>query len=281
MPISEGSSEDITEISKRFDANNGTWITTSMLSDSSITGQTYYIDNTAEITKTLYYASFKLLDDLSLVGNWVGSGDEDSTAVNSGGWLDETNDVLRVTYTKSTGTATITDATTNYGDISAYIGSGCDQGYAMLIMKCSDFSNVTALQLKIGSSNANYRHLTLNGNLTSNSWTANDKFFGLIFDLSAGTDQGTPDGTAIDYIQLNWTVAAGTSQTIDIKDLYICGAEYATVTNETANKVAGSDFNFVRRQRLVFTSESKTIDYEYCFESENESVIKEIIEGGY
>ena len=272
-PILSGSSQDVKSINIRDGTNNGQTVTTGIDSAGNIIEETEYDGTSIVAVKNLYYASFKLLDDLDTIGNWVGSGDEDSTAVNSGGWLDSTTDVLRVTYTYGTGTCTITDATTNHGDISDYIGAGCDEGYVMIIMKYSDFSNVTALQLKIGDSSANYRYLSLSGSAVSNSWVSNDVWVGLVFDLSTGTDTGTPDGTAVDYIQLNWTVAAGTSKTIDIKDLYIC--------KEITTEISGNDFYSLRRQRIALSYEGKTVDTEYVYESENESILFWTKSGGY
>ena len=272
-PIQQGSSQDVKSINIRDGTNNGQTITTGIDAYGNITEETEYDGSTISAVKNLYYGSFKLLDDLALVGNWIGSADEDSIAVNSGGWLDGTADVLTVTYTDSTHTTTITDATTSHGDISDYIGAVCDEGYVMLLVKCSDFSNIDTLQLKIGDSSANYQYVSLSGSAVSNSWTSNDNWYGLIFDLSAGSTQGSPDGTAIDYVQLNWTTTSGTAETIDIKDLYVC--------SETTTLIAGNDLYDLRRQKLTYSYEGKIINTEYVFESEEESPKFRNKSGGY
>lgn len=281
-PIQQSSSEDVTSINIRDGTDNGEEFCTAMLSDFTQTQWKHYDGTNLRVTKTIYYASLKLLDDLDTVGNWVGSADEDSTAVNSNGWLDGATDVVRVTYTYSTGTVTLTDATTNHGDLSNYVGSGCDQGYVTLIQRLSDFSNVTSLQLKFGSGAGDYRSVSINGSEASNSWVSNNEYVGLIFDLSAGSDTGTPDGTGINYIQLNWTVASGASKTIDIKDLYVVGAQYATTTDETSNQVAGSDFDGIRSQVLNNAYEGKTaLTEQYVYESETTTIFHKSRSGGY
>lgn len=281
-PVQQSSSEDVSSLNKRWGVDNGEWLPTAMISDGTIVGETYYDGPTARITKTLYFASHKKLDALAAVGNWVGSADEDSTAVNTNGWMDGTAEVLRVTYTYSTGTATITDATTNHGDLSSYVGNGCTTGYVTVLMKYSDYSNVTAVQLRFGSSSSAYRAVSINGGGVSNSWIANSVWVGLIFDLSTGASTGSPLGTGVDYVQFNWTVASGTSKTIDLKDLYVVGVDYANTTDETSNKVTGSDFDNLRRQVINLVYEGKTaFTEEYVYEGEHESIISRHKSGGY
>jgi len=88
-PIETGSSEDATSINIRDDTDNSQWITTGMISDGSITAQSKYDGTNVRATKTIYYASHKLLDDLDdpTTYSWAVSDDADTVAQLANGWL--------------------------------------------------------------------------------------------------------------------------------------------------------------------------------------------------
>ena len=283
-PIETGSSEDVTSINIRDDTDNSQWITTGMISDGSITAQSKYDGTNVRATKTIYYASHKLLDDLDdpTTYSWAVSDDADTVAQLANGWIDGAAEVTRVTYTK-TATAEGTLSTTNdFTSLSSYIGAACDQGYVTVFMRFSDFSNVTKVQCQIGDTDSSYRYVDIDVSQPSNSWGANDIWYGLTFDLeNEGHDVGTPDGGNVEWVAFVFTFADGAAKTVDLKDLYVSGVNYATTADETSYKVSGSDFDSIRQQTLVLTYEGKTIVEQYVFESENETAITKSISGGY
>jgi len=269
MPMQQGSSEDIREPRIHFDAEDGYQIVTEMNSYGDVTKKEYLDGATKIVEQIEYYASFKILDAMSVVGNWTETGDG-ALSVNTNGWLDGTTDVLRNTYTFSGGTSTIADSTTNHGDLSNWIGASCDQGYVTILADFSDFSNVTSVECRIGSSSADYRSVILYSGV---DYTTNDRWFGLIFDLSAGSSTGTPLGTAVDYVAFIFTIAAGTSQTIDMTSLMVC--------KENSTKISGEDFYDIRRETREFTSESKIYEYEFVYDAAAEESYYTKITGGY
>jgi len=267
MGMQQGDSEDIRQVRIHLDAENSIDTVYSYDTYGNITQSITY-DGTSIIKQVdVYYASYKLLSDMEDVDNWVETGDG-VLSDNIGGFPDGT-DTLRNTYTYSGGTSKVEDTTTNHGDISAFIGSNCDNGYVSAFISFSDFTNVTSVELRIGSSSADYRSVTL---YSGTDYNANNKFFPLEFDLSSGSTTGTPAGTAVDYVGLIYTIASGTSQTIDMRALM--------VYEESSTTIAGQDFFNIRRQDETWSAESKTYSY-IIFYDEDENIHGRKLNGGY
>lgn len=222
----------------------------------NITQTITYDGSTNVVQQDIYMASYKELLNMDDVNNWVETGDG-ALAQNAADFPDGTN-VLRNTYTYSGGTSSMADATTNHGDISDWVGAGCTTGYVSVFAQFSDYTNITSIELRIGSSDANYRTVTL---AKSTNWEANSKYWPLEFDLSGGSDEGTPDGSAVDYIALVITIASGTSKTIDFARMMLC--------KESTTKIGSEDFFDTRRITETYSRESKTLSYIYFYDDDN------------
>jgi hypothetical protein len=265
--MQEGSSEDIREVRIHLDAENSVDTVYAYNTYGDITQSITYDGSSIIRQVDVYYASYKLLSDMEDVDNWVETGDG-ALSDNTGGFPDGT-DTLRNTYTFSGGTSSVADSTTNHGDLSNWIGASCNTGYVSLFAKFSDYTNVTSVELRIGSSSVDYRSVTVYSGI---DYTTNNKFFPLDFGLSGGSATGTPNGAAVDYVALVFTIASGASQTIDMRALM--------VSKENATKITGENFYNIRRQVETWTSESKNYSY-ILFYDESENIQGKLLGGAY
>jgi hypothetical protein len=87
-------------------------------------------------------------------------------------------------------------------DLSSYQGVGV----VFLAINTPSASNLTSLNLRIGSDSSNYTSVTQTTGFLG-SWTANNWLL-VAFDLSTGSDTGTPDYSALDYVRITVTHAA-------------------------------------------------------------------------
>jgi len=264
MALIEESSENVAEIRYRFGADKGTWVTTSLDTYSNIIQVKEYSGTTLLVQKDFYYTSFKLLTSTEAAGNWAETGDG-AVSVENNAWLDGSTEVLRNTYTYSTGSSIIADSTTNIGDVSDWVGSDCDEGYVTVWLRFSDYSNVTGVTLRIGSSSSDYRSVTVYSGESYNSYVANNVWFPIVFDLSTGSDTGTPDGSAVDYLALVFTIASGTDETVDISCFY--------AAKESTTVVAGETFYEIGRVTSAWQSEGVTNESNYGYDADENSYV--------
>lgn len=119
---------------------------------------------------------------------------------------------LRFTLTGSSA-GTLTKAITEQ-NLSSYQ----NVGVAFLAVYVPNASTLTSIQLKIGSSASAYSSVTNTAGFTG-AWTSNNWLL-VDFDFSTATDTGTPDWSAIDYVQvtINHT---GTQTNFRVGDLFI------------------------------------------------------------
>lgn len=116
---------------------------------------------------------------------------------------------LRFTLTGS-GTGTMTK-TLNSISIAKYE----DRCVGFLAIRTSSIANLTSISLKVGSDSSNYDSITVTTGFLSafklNDWSL------IAFDFSGSTSTGTPDWTAIDYVQIS------VAHTGAIQNFYIGG----------------------------------------------------------
>lgn len=269
MPLVEGGVRDVKEISSRFNAISGHNMVTAFDSDDNITAMSYYDDGgNLLISSTYELASFKSICTTVATTGWDHSGDCTDVAVTAGGWMNATTSVLTGTYTDSTHAGALT-CTTDNGDCHDWLGATAVTGYVICFIKFSDFANVTSVELRIGSGAGNYRSVTL---YTDIDYQADDKWFYLLFDLSAGTTpSGAADATNLEYLSFNFVFAAGTTQTVDIHSIMLAGIS-ATQTGET--------FRDMFRATNVYSIEGKTI-YDYYITDNTQTIFGTLTRSGY
>lgn len=151
------------------------------------------------------------LDTMSSTTGWANGGSAGALTQDNAIYYQEPSS-LRFTLTgSSAGTLTKTVASQ---DLSSYQGVGV----AFLAVYIPDSTTLTSIQLKVGSSASDYSTVTRTqgflGAFISNNWLLVD------FNMANATDTGTPDWSAIDYVQLTFNHTA-TQTNIRVGDLFI------------------------------------------------------------
>jgi len=152
------------------------------------------------------------LDKCTQVGNWTASGTASTPIVDTSVYYQSP---ASLRYTVTTGAGIVSQTLSNSIDLSSYE----DVGVAFLASFVpADVSNLTSITLKIGSDSSNYNSVTATtpfiGAFTDNIWQL------VAFDFSTASQTGTPDWTAIDYIEITDNVT-GTITNIRIGSLFI------------------------------------------------------------
>ncbi len=138
-----------------------------------------------------------VLDTMTQVGNWVAAGTASGLTVDTTAYYQSP---ASLRFTQATGTGTLTETLDNSLDLSTYQ----TVGVAFLAIRIPDgatASNLTSISLKLGSDNSNYSSVTETEGFLG-AWVAGEWLL-VAFDYSAATDTGTPDWSAIDYIQVS------------------------------------------------------------------------------
>ncbi len=150
-----------------------------------------------------------ILDQMNAIGTtpnqWVAAGTASSLAVDATNYY-ESPASLRMTVTGA-GTGTLTRNLQNANSMATYE----DVGTAFLAIQIpsgTTASNLTSISLKLGSDSTNYNEVAATSAFLG-SWTSGDWLL-VSFDFSSATQTGTPNWSAIDYVQ----VSVATSATI-------------------------------------------------------------------
>ena len=153
-----------------------------------------------------------VLDSMSETTGWTAGGSTGTIYQDTAVFYQQPAS-LRFNLTGSSA-GTLTKTVTN-GDLSSYQGVGV----AFLAVYIPDSTTLTSIQLKIGSSASDYSSVTNTegflGAWTSNNWLLVD------FDMSTANNTGTPDWSAIDYVQITINHTA-TQTNFRVGDLFIC-----------------------------------------------------------
>lgn len=150
------------------------------------------------------------LDPMSSTDGWVVAG----TA--SGLVLDQTNyyhTPASLRFSQTVGIGTLTK-TINSTDLSVYD----NVGVAFLAINTPSATNLTSIELRIGSSPTDYNAVTNTTGFVG-AWIANDWLL-VPFDFAGSPDTGSPNWSAIDYVQVRVT-SAGTLTNFRTGDLFI------------------------------------------------------------
>lgn len=152
------------------------------------------------------------IDPMTSVGNWVASGTASGLTQDTAVYYQSP---ASLRYTVTTGAGILTETLSSAIDLSSYE----DVGVAFIANYIpSNASAYTSMTLKIGSDSGNYNYVTVTtpfiGTFTNNLWQL------VAFDFSTASQVGTPDWSAIDYIQITDNVT-GTITNIRKGDLFI------------------------------------------------------------
>lgn len=152
------------------------------------------------------------VDEMQTVGNWVAAGSASGLSVNQASYY-QSPASLKFTLTGSS-SGTLTETLTSPLDLSDYE----DIGVAFLAVYIPNASTLTSISLKLGSSNTDYSSVTATsqfiGDFTSNNWQL------VAFNFANSSDTGTPDWSAIDYVQITFN-HTGTQTNFGVGGLFI------------------------------------------------------------
>lgn len=152
------------------------------------------------------------IDPMTSVGNWVASGTASGLTVDNTVYY-QSPASLRFSLTSGAGLLTET--------LSSPLELESNEGVGVAFLALyvpSNASNITSITLKLGSDSSNYSSVTVTapfiGTFTDNLWQL------VAFDFAGATNTGTPDWTAIDYVQVTFNTS-GSITNARVGDLFI------------------------------------------------------------
>ena len=165
------------------------------------------------------------IDPMTSVSNWVAAGTASGLTQDMAVYYQQP---ASLRYSVTVGAGTLTETLSSSVDLSTYEGVGV-AFLANYIQSGS--ANLTSITLKLGSSSGNYSSVTATtpfiGSFTDNLWQL------VAFDFSTATNTGTPDWSAIEYIQVTDN-ATGTITNLRVGDLFISQPTPSQILYQTA-----------------------------------------------
>lgn len=144
-----------------------------------------------------------IIDPMNQIGNWVAGGSLSNLAVDSTVYYAAPGS-LRFTLTGSSA-GTLTETLNSSIDISSYEGVGV-AFLAIEIPTGVDATDLTSISLKLGSDSGNYSMVTKTTGFIG-AWVTNNWLL-VAFDFAGATNTGTPNWSAINYVQLTFNHTA-------------------------------------------------------------------------
>ncbi len=141
-----------------------------------------------------------VIDSMDSTTGWTAAGSASGLTLDSSVYYQSPSSLRFLLTGASTGTLTKTLSSTL--DLSSYE----DVGVAFLAIRIPDNStatDITSIQLKLGSDSTNYNNVSSTTGFLG-SWTSGNWLL-VSFDFSGASQTGTPDWSAIDYIQISIT----------------------------------------------------------------------------
>jgi len=189
------------------------------------------------------------LDSITDNGTWAVSGDGLNLAVDE--QYTTGTGSLRFSTTYATGTAILTNSTINPIDLTDYI----DNGFLFLDVFNPSDTNLTSINIKIGSDASNYYSVS---SITRYNGQGIGKSFGQVgFDLSTKTTVGSPVLTANTYIEITITIPVGYSGVIRVDNLFVANPTYFTLPYYSLYNI--KDLTGIYKEKITTTS-----DYLLC-----------------
>ncbi len=163
------------------------------------------------------------LDPMSSIAGWTATGTASAVILDQTDYY-QSPASLRSTVTVGTGIYTKAISSQDLSDYE-------DVGVAFLAIETPSAANLSSIELRLGSSSTNYNNVSETvgflGAWQANNWTI------VAFDFAGASQTGTPDWSAIDYVQIRVT-AAGTLTNFRMGGLFISLPAPHTVLYESA-----------------------------------------------
>jgi len=174
-------------------------------------GLTFEYDKGTPILRVSSAAPTKraVLDTMAEDTGWTAAGSASALTEDDTVFYDSPKS-LRFTLTGSS-TGTLTKTLTNALSIAKYENNAV----ALLAFRASAVADLTSATLLIGSDSSNYDSVAVTEGFLG-AWKAGEWVL-VAFDMSGATSTGTPDWTAIDYVQLQF------AHTATIQNVYVGG----------------------------------------------------------
>lgn len=144
-----------------------------------------------------------VIDNMTATTGWTAAGSASNLALDTAVYYQQPGS-LRFTLTGSS-TGTLTKTLSSPLDCESYEDLGV-AFLAVYIPNGATASDLTSIALKLGSDSSNYDSVSSTSGFIG-AWTAGEWLL-VAFDFSGATSTGTPDWTAIDYVQLSFAHSA-------------------------------------------------------------------------
>lgn len=151
------------------------------------------------------------IDPMNAIGNWQEGGTASGLTVDSSVFYQSP---ASLRFTLGVGTGNLFETLSSPINMSSYQGVGV----AFLAVQIPNSGNLTGIQLELGSNNTNYSSVTATQGFLG-TWQANDWLL-VAFDFSTATNTGSPNWSAINYVNLIFTTS-GTETNIRVGGLWI------------------------------------------------------------
>ncbi len=135
-----------------------------------------------------------ILDPMNSTDGWTAGGSASGLAVDSTNYFYPSASLRFNLAGASTGTLSKTES--NPADLTIYDGVGV----AFLAIYAPSVTNLTNIELRLGSSATNYSSVTATSSFLG-AWIANEWLL-VAFDQALAVDTGSPDWSAIDYVDV-------------------------------------------------------------------------------
>ena len=140
-----------------------------------------------------------VLDPMNATTDWTAAGTASGLAQDTSVFYQQP---ASLRFLQSTGVGTLTKTLTNSLSLATYEDVGV-AFLAIMIPEGTDPATLTGIELKLGSSSGNYNNVSETEGFLG-TWTAGN-FLLVAFDFAGASQTGTPDWSAIDYVQISLT----------------------------------------------------------------------------
>ncbi|MEE8151285.1 MAG: hypothetical protein V3T43_06175 [Nitrosomonadaceae bacterium] len=208
-----------------------------------------FVNSTVNLQNTIDVLDFD--NDAAIQAEWIEGGDGNNPTIDSSDFIEgDASGVFG--WTNSSGSANWdgTPATRDLSDLVGVTSGTPTEGLMMLWGNPADFSTITDLKVRLGSSSSDYSELTLT---TLTKLTINGFTYLLAKFTDAPSPTGTPDWTAVDYASIRIT-QTGTSS-IKLNGLRVMKDRSFTLKNVLATP----DLDDFRAPRTKATAVIQTL----------------------
>lgn len=210
-----------------------------------------FVNSTVNYNQTVDNLDYA--DNTAIQAEWIESGTGSNPTISSGDFME--GDASAVFTWTGSGTA-IFSGTPTAVDLSDLVGvaSGTPtEGSLMIWRNPADYTAISSFKIRIGSDSSNYAELTFTVP-TSNDWAyASVKF-------ANATITGTPNWTAVDYLQVRIAHTAGSS--IKLNGIRVNSEGSFTLYNVQAAPTIFDDLRAPRLKPTAFMQTlAKTFEY--------------------